>query len=232
MAENENIYKVRLQNAQRRNERVSFEATPTIVETRNVNYNALEPLHAPGQIQVYKNTTSRTYNISDIRLLSRTMEEAEINLRNLWILRGWTMPRFGRSTTLTRTQARNRTTYDSAVREGATSDELFYDEQDRRNILGTELLGSPPAVLLFSAYSRPVGTDSERSKRQHINRVPVVISQMSLPYPNDVDYIPTTSGVPMPTIMTLDLVLTETHSPNGYERFNLSAFKQGRLQGY
>ena len=67
---------------------------------------------------------------------------------------------------------------------------------------------------------------------QHINRVPVVIQQLTIPYPNDVDYINTSKGVPMPIIMNLDISLIETHSPNAYEAFSLGDFRAGRLKGF
>lgn len=108
--------------------------------------------------------------------------------------------------------------------------------------LGNELLGAPPPILLFSAYSRPTGSTTEASSTnvktirwdiaQHINRIPTVIQQLTIPYPNDIDYITTTDNVPMPIIMNIDITLIETHSPNAYEAFNLDAFKEGRLQGF
>ena len=242
MAENSGSsnQKVKLVSASNPNRRTTFRATPQIIENRNVNYSALEPLHAPGQIQVYKNTASRNFNISDLRLISRTREEADANLKILWTLRGWCMPRFGNSSTLSSLDRRNRTTYESARQNGAKENELFFDDQDRRDLLGTELLGAPPEVLYLSAYSRGVGSQSRSGKQgtstwsiaQHLNRVPVVIQQLSIPYPNDVDYITTSRGVPMPIIMNLDISLIETHSPNAYEAFSLSDFRRGTLRGF
>ena len=123
---------------------------------------------------------------------------------------------------------------DIAISAGGTSCyELAY--------FGTELLGAPPAVLYLSAYSKTIGSTSKDSQSgstnvwkiaQHINRVPVVIQQLTIPYPNDVDYITTSKGVPMPSIMNIDVALLETHSPNSYEGFNFDSFKQGRLQGF
>lgn len=214
---------------------VTFRASPTVTENRNVNYSALEPLHAPGQIQVYKNTNSRSFSVSDIKLISRTTREADNNLKTLWRLRGWTMPRFGNSSTLDGT---NRLFRRLALTQ--TDDELFFDESDKRNLQGTELLGAPPEVLYLSVYSYEVGTVSSSGKKgttnwaisQHINKVPVVIQQLTIPYPNDIDYINTSNGIPMPIIMNLDLQLLETHSPNAYEAFSLNDFKNGTLVGF
>lgn len=222
--------------------RVTFRASPTVTENRNVNYNALEPLHAPGQIQVYKNTSSRSFSVSDLKLISRTTKEADDNLKTLWRLRAWTMPRFGNSSTLTSGQRLVR------------SDPLFYgtrssvgpgDFPDGQKGFdnyfgGPELLGAPPEVLYLSVYSHNVGSDGTSGKpgtfdwviAQHINKVPVVIQQLTIPYPNDIDYINTSEGVPMPIIMNIDLQLLETHSPNSYEKFSLDNFRNGTLTGF
>ena len=111
---------------------------------------------------------------------------------------------------------------------------------------GLGLLGQPPDVVLLSAYSKvpgDVGRVSDFNQQMgHLNRVPVVITQLSIPYPSDIDYIPTApnpnsnsgdkGGVPMPTIMTIDMSLIETHSPLQYEKFSLSDFKNGTLPGF
>lgn len=229
--------KVKLVSASNPGRRVTLRASPTVTENRNVNYNALEPLHAPGQIQVYKNTGSRSFGISDIKLISRTVKEADANLRTLWRLRGWCMPRFGNSSTLNSTQR----TFRNAREFGQTDEELFFDDAERDEKIGTELLGAPPEVLYLSAYSHNIGSDPAGTSKagteiwqsaQHINRVPVVIQQLTIPYPNDVDYINTSKGVPMPIIMNLDISLIETHSPNSYEAFSLDDFKVGRLKGF
>ena len=230
--------KVKLVSAQNRRRRVEFRASPQVTENRNVNYNALEPLHAPGQIQVYKNTSSRTFTISDLKLVSRTQKEADDNLRRLWTLRAWTMPRFGNSSTLTNRQVSNRNGSTRAFPEDTapTAEQL-------QKAYGTELLGAPPEVLYLSVYSHDIGEvpkGGESGKKgstvwqisQHLNRIPVVIQQLTIPYPNDVDYITTSNGVPMPIIMNLDISLIETHSPNAYEAFSLDDFRKGRLKGF
>jgi len=228
----ENPYKVKLTAATKNGRTISFDASPTVSENRNVNYSSLEPLHAPGQIQVYKNTSSRNFQLSDVRLLSRTVTEADRNLKKLWILRSWCMPRFGNSSTLNDQQVRER-------QLRATGDHSLVDAgleaEDLESFYGTELIGAPPPILYLSAYSKNVNTQGKSNvwvEAQHLNRIPVVIQQLTIPYPNDVDYITTSSGVPMPVIMNIDLGLLETHSPNAYEAFNLDAYKQGILQGF
>src|SRR5690606_31466862 len=89
-----NRFKVKLRS-QVTNTVVAFDVTPDISESRTVNYRTLEPIHMPGGIHVYGSTTSRQFTISNIRLVSRTREEAAKNLYRLNILRGWAMPYFG-----------------------------------------------------------------------------------------------------------------------------------------
>ena len=237
MAQNSNN-KVKLQAAGN-GLRVTFRASPQVTENRNVNYTALEPLHAPGQIQVYKNTSSRSFSVSDLKLISRTTQEADDNLKILWRLRGWTMPRFGNSSTLSGFQLESRR------RKVAGEPTPYFQntpehQSEKQRYFGTELLGAPPEILYLSVYSHEVGKTSTSGKTnvntwsvsQHINKVPVVLQQLTIPYPNDVDYINTSSGVPMPIIMNLDLQLLETHSPNSYEAFSLNNFKNGTLVGF
>ena len=86
-------------------------------------------------------------------------------------------------------------------------------------------------MLKLSAYSNPSSVSGKRNP-QHVDRVPVVIQQLNIPYPSDVDYIPTSSGVPMPIIMTVDITLVETHSPSEYENFSLGQYRNGILRNF
>lgn len=228
-----NPYAAKLQN--RRGESVIFETTPDIIETRNVNYSSMEPTHMPGQIYTYKNTSSRVYNVSNVRFISRTPSEAQRNLIWLHRMRGWTMPEFGSSVSSEKQWDWPEWDTANAGSENLAGGNNQFQE-DRTRILddqkqatanfGVNAIGSPPDVLYFSAYS------SGSAARQHIKRVPVVLQQLSIPYPSDVDYILTPLGVPMPTIMALDITLVETHAPSEYESFSLSAFKQGLLGSF
>lgn len=108
---------------------------------------------------------------------------------------------------------------------------------------GTPLLGSPPAVLTFSAYGRPGGSSESGMANSLINRVPVVITSLGIDYPSDVDYLPTIkvkdpalahipSGIPVPAIWTISLTLMECHSPTQYQQFSITDFRKGILDGF
>ena len=226
----QNLLKVRLTNSadRTRRERVIFDVTPDLIENTNINYKSIDPVHAPGQILVYGSTSSRTFNISNIKLVSRTVAEADKNLRILWTLRGWRSPRFGRST-LDRDERTLREQFGDINFGSQEQKDQVFEYWKGEGLFGNELRGEPPAVLYLSAYSR---FNSLGNQMEHINQVPVVINQLSIPYPSDVDYIPTSNQVPMPIIMNVDLTLLETHSPREYETFDLSRFKAGKLGNF
>ena len=275
----ENQYKVRLSVAtqyaamntdiaNRRNRSVSFKVSPDVTENRNVNYKTLDPLHMPGQIYVYGGTSSRTFQLSNIRLISRTTKEATENMRTLHLLRSWTMPYFGNSSTLSETQTSNRGGGVGAVAGAVGSavgaiDELTSagnnaarnvitdltrsggnetsptDKPEGKDGKGMELLGAPPDVLLLSAYSpnSDFTTKGQKDARRrmsatNIHNVPVVVTNLTIPYPSDVDYIPTDDGQPMPRMMTIDIQLAETHSPQEYNKFSIQDFRNGTLMNF
>lgn len=190
-------------------EQVVFDATPEFSESRTVNYKSIDPVHAPGGIYMYANTNARTFSIS-AKLISRSVFEATKNLAYMQYLRTWTMPVFG-------TIGAN-----PAPGEG--------------------ILGAPPALLLLTAYSK--GNPGSQAVQKtvpasdqtpipaignNIYQVPVIITQLDIPYPSDVDYIPTINSIPVPTIVTVSISLVEAHSPNAYQKFTLQDFKTGNL---
>ncbi len=76
------------------NETILFEAMPSISESRNAAYDEFTPLQHPGDMLKYRATASRSWSIS-AKLISRTSEEATKNLKNINIIRSWTMPFYG-----------------------------------------------------------------------------------------------------------------------------------------
>lgn len=246
-----NRYKVRLEEATAYPEsragsrnprltRVIFDVTPDLVESGTVEYKTMQPVHMPGQIFVYGSSNSRTFQLSNVRLISRTVDEATKNMEILWTLRGWRMPYFGDSSTLgaNNITARNNI---ASIRRAARNGNLTPSQQRRIDLqkksIGQELLGKPPQVLKISAYSNPgditvEGARRTRSHPTHINNIPVVITSLTIPYPSDVDYIPTKDNQPMPRIMALDIALTETQAPRQLEQFRLQDYRRGILDGF
>ena len=86
-------------------------------------------------------------------------------------------------------------------------------------------MGAPPAVLFLTAYA-------SSTLRGNIYKIPTVITNLTIPYPSEVDYIQTLGGQPFPTIMTIDIQLTEVHAPSEYEAFSLEHFRNGDLTGF
>lgn len=90
-------YKVYLESSLNAGELFVFRTQPVISVTESAQYSEFSPMHAPGHILAYKNSPSRTFSVSDIKLISRTAFEAQENLQLLTLLRSWTKPFFGRS---------------------------------------------------------------------------------------------------------------------------------------
>ena len=230
----ENKFKVRLAAASAnrlrdRTKGVVFEVAPELSESRQVQYEFLDPLHAPGQIAVYKRSMSRRFQLTSVKFASRSPFEAATNLAYLWTLRGWTMPDFGR-----RANDTNALLDPDAVSPvDPNTNTSLGNIRDLIQGLSTSaessFAGAPPQVLEFSAYSSRGNRNS--NEIGHIHRVPVVIDSLSIVYPTDCDYIPTQTRnpTPMPTIMTVDITLVETLSPLQLENFSLTDFRLGRL---
>jgi hypothetical protein len=219
--------KVRLSSITNPRDYITFEASPEINENRNVNYKSQDLLHMPGSILAYANTSTRTFNMV-VKLFSRNIEEATKNSENLQILRSWTLPYFGKSQLdLTKTQIENKERLNRGKKSfKSANDAVLNNPSDYE--LYNNLLGQPPDILHLNAYS-----NSDNSVNGdftgNLNNIPVVLSQLGNSYPADVTYFPTIHGEPFPVIMTVDILLTEAHSPREYSNFNLADFKSGRL---
>lgn len=79
-------------------------------------------------------------------------------------------------------------------------------------------LGGPPDILLLNAYGL-----------KNIAAVPCVLTSYHWVYPDQVDYIPTTDGIPCPTIMDISLSLIESFSPEEHTRFDITKYRQGDM---
>lgn len=193
------------------------QATPMVSESQAVNYKQFDPVHAPGSILSYVNTPSRTFTMTDVKLISRTPQEADNTIRRINLLRSWTKPVFGRYT-VPKTGPDNKVTYQSQTTlDSADPNAAYY-------LSNTDVLGAPPKVLEFTAYS-----SNDRSRYGNINGIPVVITNLNISYPNDVDYIPSSSGTPVPIMMSVDISLTETHAPIEYANFSIADYRDGKM---
>lgn len=236
-------FKVRLVSVIDNETRVVFDVTPAFSESRAIEYTPVTPIHMPGSVQVYKNTASRTFAIT-AHLISRNVVDAAKNMFYLQRLRSWALPFFGIGSA---TRARINPSKVSASAElneqlnpaGDPSstdpnqlDSVQNIERAIQNLQSPELLGAPPEVLYLYAYS--AAQSGQRSPGLvNINRIPVVLTNLEITYPEDVDYIPSSSnGEPFPVKMEVAIALVETHSPREYERFSLADFKRGQLVNF
>lgn len=211
-----NGYAVRLIAARNfPSENVIFRVTPTFSESRSVEYSQVAPVHLPGSIQVYRRTGSRTFSIG-AKFISRNRAQATENMEFLQLLRGWTMPYFG----------------ERDYKSGGGTEQVAANGMTAVSGDNNSMLGAPPDVLYLYAYSSTVGDSGDRigNGRVNIKKLPVVISNLNITYPDDVDYIPVEgTNEPFPVKMDVAIELIETHSPIGYEQFSLSMFKKGEL---
>ncbi len=217
---------------------VAFDVTPEITETRNVTYKTLEPVHMPGSVHVYSNTSSRVFNINNIRLVSRTREEASKNLYRLNVMRSWAMPYFGvNNTSLVGAppDVLSLSAYSTGSRDTANDPAFSGTNAERRAANVAKFTKTGPGAQDNTNLLK-------RERPTNLNNIPVVMQQISIPYPSDTDYVSTMEktfgattikeGVPFPTIMTVDVVLLETHSPLEFTNFNLKDYRQGLLDNF
>lgn len=258
----ENPYKVRLipisslvngeDPSAIRQSQVVFDVTPTFTESGGVEYTPVTPVHMPGAMQVYKNTQSRQFEIT-AHFISRNVSDALKNMMYVQKLRAWRNPYFGGTDTLTdaNRQARQDADQRRANQEGTGTSTLTDAERatvvrERVQAEGVQLRGAPPDVLYLYAYSNNQ-IDSRNNAGNvftptNINRVPVVLTNLVITYPEDVDYIPVydlAQGAPdsvftqpWPVKMDVSISLAETHSPREFERFDLNAYKNGNLANF
>lgn len=79
-------------------------------------------------------------------------------------------------------------------------------------------LGAPPDVLYLSAYGK-----------YNLKSVPVVMLSYSWTYPDDIDYIPSELGHPVPRIIDVSMSFLETHAPKEFESFDIEKYRDGKL---
>lgn len=225
----QNKFKVKLVDPEAltlRDRSVVFEVTPGLSENGSVRYDTIDLPHGPGQLFVYSGSTSRTFRIT-ATFVSRTTQEATRNLARINLIRSWTKPVFGSNAVLTgETLQRVSPTLDANTRAAI--------QENARTSAGGDVLGAPPRVLKFSAYS-------DAMHRGMLFNIPTVILDYEIDYPEDVDYVPTGNlkgfedvpkGTPVPVMYTVGLTLAESQSPSSFSRFNLRAYRLGILDGF
>jgi hypothetical protein len=74
--------------------RVVFDSSPTIEESRQVQWDSYQITHLPANLITFKSTGSRTLSIN-VKLVSRTSLEAAENYKRMKLIRYWSVPSFG-----------------------------------------------------------------------------------------------------------------------------------------
>lgn len=195
--------------------RIVFDATPSFNESQSVNYSPISVVQTPGAFMRFEGSTGRRFDLSEIVLVSRNGVEARQNLVYLHTIRGWCKPYFG---------------------DGKQSDRSViaqWEDSNSRELVDWQ--GAPPEILRFSAY-----TNTTKDSIKH--RIPVVIENYTFNYPNNTSLIRTAvqdgladdpfGDTPFPIMMTIGLSLSETHSPDELNAFDLISYRNGILPGY
>ena len=79
--------------------------------------------------------------------------------------------------------------------------------------------GTPPPVLLFSAYGDYI-----------FNDVPVIVTAFNMSFPEDVDYVLVpNSNSWMPSMFSIQISLTVQNTPDQLRSFSLEKFRSGQL---
>lgn len=223
---------------------VLFNITPEMSEQRSVSYAEISDLRLPASILIYMGSPSRRFSIN-AKFLARTQTEADISFKYMNLLKSWCVtdskrylgsPKnssvVGNYSTLNPnlTPAQSGTANpnpDSApppptnptsnptsvpIKAPATvtaSDDLFYQT---------------PQVLYLTGY----GTQ--------FRSIPVVVRDLNITFPTDVDYIQNSTGAWVPILQDIGISLQEArnvYSQKGAStaiaQFDLSAFKAGTL---
>lgn len=96
---------VTLRSLIKSDEKVILNVTPTIGEERSATYDGVQMAHHPGEMLRWRSTSARTWNLGNVKLVSRTPEEASKNQAKLNVLRSWLMPYYGNGTKGSSTEA-------------------------------------------------------------------------------------------------------------------------------
>lgn len=145
-------------------DKVEFAVMPQIGEQRQVNYTATDLVHHAGQMQIYRTTGARVWDITGI-LVSRTSDEAAYNLGVINLLRSWLMPYYGSGT------AKSEAATGSRGKLGAPPDTLTF------TAYGPQMIGPVPVVLTAASWTWPNDvTYIETSVKNFRSAFPVTLS--------------------------------------------------------
>jgi hypothetical protein len=89
------------------------------------------------------------------------------------------------------------------------------------NAVKDNSIGTPPPMLLLSGYGQDI-----------FNDLPVIVTNFSMPMPNDVDYVPVTVGGVknmVPCVTTINIQCTVQNTPQKLRQFDWNSFANGSL---
>lgn len=135
-------FRVKIASKINPNDIVEFAIMPLIGEQRQVNYSASDLVHHAGQMQIYRTTGARSWDITGL-LVSRTADEARFNLGYINLIRSWLMPYYGEGTAKTEQSSGSR------GKLGAPPDVLTF------SAYGPQMIGPVPVVVTTASWTWP-----------------------------------------------------------------------------
>jgi hypothetical protein len=200
--EQTNEYKVKLTSTIDPDKYVIFEVTPTFSDTRSAVYNPLEIVHHPGQIQVYKTTESRSFQLQG-RLISNTSAEAADNLIYINRIRSWVMPYYGGGT---------ETRMETKKYFGAPPEVLWFSAYGKFHFEKIPVVVTSYSFTYDEQYDMIPANESSK------------LDNDGILLQND-----SKTPVPMPVIMAFTVDIRESYSPAEFSSFDLREYREGNL---
>lgn len=236
---------------------VVFNVTPELNKQRSVSYAEIGDLRLPASILIYMGSPSRRFSLN-AKLLARTQADADLAFQYSNLLEAWcvtdTKPYIGSAkgggiitnyNSIAATQAKlqdnnqqsaQQAAADQQTRNGQTAvvpsttnpntPPITSPQKSTDISTGDNLFYQTPQVLFLTGYG------------SQFRNIPVVIRDLSITFPSDVDYIKNSAGAWVPIIQDIGIGLQEAR--NVYSRggtgftgaidtFDINAFKSGTL---
>lgn len=196
-----NDFKVKLEGKISK-QMVVFDTMPSFYESNEAQYSTVSPTHMITDYHVYDHSPSRSFELSEVKLVSRNQKEARINLQKILTLKGWTKSYFGDIS-------------------GPAGDELKNWLGAPPEVLLFSAYSSPKHRGHFDRIPVVLGKVSVNYPND-VDYIPTASF-------GDDDVL---GGTPFPLLMTVSLTLMEQHSLEEISAFNLHAYRNGILPAF
>lgn len=197
---------------------VRFFISPEMSESRHVNYVDISDVRLPSSILIWMGSPSRTFSLN-AKLLARSTAEADRSFKDLNMLKSWCVTN---TPTIVGNTINRVSENDFLKKPPASPSDTEGEEEPIQFQLPETLFADTPPVLLLEGYGG------------QFRNIPVVITDLTITYPSDIDYVQNAKGVYVPILQDVSISLKEARDISGHSgaisTFNLSKFKAGTLE--